>query len=326
MISEVRPQVSGIILMRLFTEGGKVVQGQPLYQIDPSIYQANYAVAMASLAQGQAAYATADAKAARFRPLAAAQAVSEQDYDDAEAAALEAKAAIATARANIQLAHIDLVYTKILSPISGIIGSSTVTQGALVSTDQANALAVVTQLDPIYVDLNESSTEWLRLKRDMVAGSMQSGAGALKVKLTLEDGSLYPLSGTLQFSEVEVDAGTGTVLIRALFANPQQLLLPGMYVHAQIEEGIDQYGILLPQIAVSRNTHGDATVLVAGADNKAELRIIQTGPAVGADWVVTGGLKPGDRVIVDGLLNIQPGALVAPVAEPGTASKSSSGS
>jgi len=318
-ISEVRPQVNGVILKRLFTEGSDVKEGQQLYQIDPSIYQAAYDTAVATLAHDEAEVMSADALVARDKPLVAAQAVSEQDYDDAVAAANEAKADVATARAAIELAHTNLEYTKVLAPISGTISQSVETEGALVTAGQAAPLATVTQLDPIYVDVNEPTSEWLRLKREMDAGQLETtGNGGVKIKLELDDGSTYPLAGKPEFTDVDVDESTGTVLVRAIFPNPQHLLLPGMYVHAEIEEGIDLDGILVPQQAVSHNTHGDATVLVVGKDNVATLRIIQTGPAINGDWVVTGGLQPGERVVVDGLQNVQVGSAVTPVPEDGT--------
>ncbi len=314
MTSDVRPQVNGVILQRLFTEGSEVKEGQQLYQIDPATYQATYDSALATLAHDQAAVETANAKAARYKPLAAAQAVSKQDYDDAAALAKEAEADIATAKATIEQARINLNYTKVLAPISGNIGRSTFTPGALVTANQTSALATVTQLDPIYVDLNQSATVLLRLKRELESGDIQTeDTGAAKVTLKLEDDSIYPLSGTLQFAEVTVDEGTGTVLLRAVFPNPKHLLLPGMYVHAELQEGVDRNAMLLPQQSVSRNTHGDATVLVVDADNKAQLRIIQTQRAVGDQWVVTGGLTAGERVIVDGLQGVRPGMPVQPV-------------
>jgi membrane fusion protein (multidrug efflux system) len=316
MMSDVRPQVDGLILKRLFVEGGDVTAGQQLYQIDPAPYQATYDSAVATLAHDEAALATADLKAARYKPLAEAQAVSQQDYDDARAAALEAKADIASARAMVESAAINLRYTKVLSPISGTIGASSVTPGALVTADQATPLATVTQLDPIYVDVNESANDLLRMKQELAAGQLATqGDNAAKVTLQLDDGSAYKLAGKLQFSQAYVDQSTGTVLLRAIFPNPQHLLLPGMYVHAKLEEGVNLKGILVPQQAVSRNTRGDATVLVVEPDNKAVLRVIQTGPAIGQSWVVTSGLQPGERVIVDGLMNVQPGMTVTPVPE-----------
>ncbi len=316
MTAEIRPQVSGVILKRLFTEGSDVTAGQPLYQIDPAPYQASYDSALAMLKHAQAALATDQAKAARYKPLAAAQAVSEQDYDDAVAATLEDQADIASAKAALDQAEINLQYTKMYAPISGTIGASTVTPGALVTADQATALATVTQLDPIYVDVNEPSATWLRLKQEQDSGKLETQPdGSTKVSLVLEDGSTYPLSGKLEFSDVNVDEMTGTVLVRALFPNPDHLLLPGMYVHAQINEGLDKNGILIPQQAVSHDTHGDATVLLVNAKNMVTQRVIQVSSNVGSDWIVTGGLQPGDKVIVDGLLNATPGQAVSPVDE-----------
>lgn len=316
MTADIRPQVSGVILKRLFVEGSDVKAGQPLYQIDPAPYQATYDSAVATLKHDQAALATDQAQAERYKPLAAAQAVSQQDYDNAVAAVLEDEANIAAAKASIETARINLQYTKMFSPISGTIGASAVTPGALVTADQTTVLATVTQLDPIYVDLNESSTTWLRLKQEMDAGQLDTAAdGAAKVTLTLEDGSTYSLPGKLQFAEVNVDQTTGTVLVRALFPNPQHLLLPGMYVHAELEEGVNKDGILVPQQAVSHNTHGDATVLVIDNKNVVSQKIIQVGANVGNDLVVTGGLQPGDRVIVDGLLNATVGQSVSPTDE-----------
>ncbi|MBN8906723.1 MAG: efflux RND transporter periplasmic adaptor subunit, partial [Rhodospirillales bacterium] len=316
MTSDVRPQVSGVILKRLFTEGSEVTEGQPLYQIDPATYQVSYESALATLAHDQAALATAKAKAARYKPLAAAQAVSTQDYDDAVAAEKEAVADIASARASVEQARINLVYTKVLAPISGHIGRSSVTPGALVTADQTNALATVTQLDPIYVDLNQPATALLRFRKELSNGELERvGGSAAKVTLKLEGGSTYPIAGELQFSEVTVDQGTGTVLLRAIFPNPDHMLLPGMSVHAVLQEGVNRNGILVPQGAVSRNVRGDATVLLLGKDNKAELRVIQTGPAVGADWVVTGGLKPGEHLIVEGLQGVRPAMAVRPAVD-----------
>ena len=228
----------------------------------------------------------------------------------------EDEANVASAKANIESARINLQYTKMYSPISGTIGASSVTPGALVTADQTTALATVTQLDPIYVDLNESSTTWLRLKQEADSGQLETAPdGSAKVTLTLEDGSAYNLPGKLQFAEVNVDQSTGTVLVRALFPNPQHLLLPGMYVHAELQEGVNKNGILVPQQAVSHNTHGDATVLLLNSKNVVSEKIIQIDGNVGSDWVVTGGLKPGDRVIVDGLQNATDGATVSPVDE-----------
>ena len=315
-ISEVIPQVSGIILKRLFVEGSAVTAGQQLYQIDPATYQATYDADMATLARDQAAQAAAQAQAERDKPLAAAQAISQQTYDNDVAAAREAAANVAAAKAAVEQARINLQYTKVLSPISGTIGASSVTQGALVTADQATPLTIVTQLDPIYVDLNESSTTWLRLKQEMEAGQLdRSGENAAKVTLTLEDGSTYSLPGRLQFSAVNVDPSTGTVLVRALFPNPQHLLLPGMYVHAELAEGIDKGALLVPEQAVSHNTAGEATVLVVDDKNIASLRVITTSGNLGNDWIVSSGLQAGERVVVDGLMNATVGQAVTPVDE-----------
>jgi membrane fusion protein, multidrug efflux system len=315
LTADVRPQVSGVILKRLFTEGSEVKEGQQLYQIDPATYRATYDHAVATLAHDEAVLADATARLTRYKSLGAAQVISKQQYDDAAASAREAEADITSARATIEQARINLDYTKVLSPITGRIGHSTVTPGALVTANQISALTTVTQLDPIYVDLNQPVTTLLRFQRELDEGEIErADDGAAKVTLKLEDGRTYPLSGKLEFAEVNVSQSTGTVLVRAIFPNPQRLLLPGMYVHAEIEEGVNRQGILVPQQAVSRNPHGDAVVLVVGDGNKAEARTLTTGPAVGDQWVITGGLKLGERVIVDGLQKVRPGITVAPVA------------
>ena len=316
MTAEVRPQVNGVILKRLFTEGDEVRAGQQLYQIDPATYKASYDTALATLAYDQAALTTARIKAQRYKPLAAAQAISEQDYDDAVASAAEAVANVASARASVEQAQINLDYTKVLSPISGHIGASSVTAGALVTASQTTVLATVTQLDPIYVDVEEPSTLRLQLQKGFVDGDIKKDAnGDIPVGLQLEDNSMYNLKGALQFTAVTVDESTGTVLLRATFPNPDHFLLPGMYVHAVLSQGVHQNGIVVPQQAVSHNTHGDATVLLVGANNKVLLQIIQTGAVVNNQWVVTSGLKAGDRVIVDGLTGLDPGVAVTPAAE-----------
>jgi membrane fusion protein (multidrug efflux system) len=316
MTADVRPQVSGIILKRLFTEGSDVTAGQQLYQIDPATYQASYDTALATLAYDQAALITARIKAERYKPLAAAQAISKQDYDDAVAGAGEAVANVASARASVEQAQINLNYTKVISPISGHIGASSITPGALVTASQTTVLATVTQLDPIYVDVEEPSTLRLQLQVGFANGNMAKDAnGDVPVALQLEDGSMYNLKGALQFTEVTEDESTGTVLLRATFPNPDHFLLPGMYVHAVLSQGVRQNGIVVPQQAISHNTHGDATVILLGSGNKAVLQIIQTGAVVDNQWVVTSGLKAGDRVIIDGLTGLHPGATVTPVAE-----------
>ena len=314
LTADVRPQVSGIVNTRNFIEGADVKAGDQLYQIDPRTYQATYDSAVATLAHDRAALVSARAKSARYKPLAAAQAVSRQDYDDAVAATAEAEADIGTAQASIEQARINLFYTKVAAPISGRIGRSSVTPGALVTASQTTALATVTQLDPIYVDVTQPATTLLRLRQELAASKLQkSGPNQAQVQLILEDGTKYPIPGTLQFSEVTVDQGTGTVLLRAIFPNPDHFLLPGLFVREELQEGVNDQALLVPQGAVSRNTHGDPTVMLVDKDNKAALKIIETSRALGDKWVVTGGIAPGDKVIVDGLQQLRPGASVAPV-------------
>ncbi|MDR3440315.1 efflux RND transporter periplasmic adaptor subunit [Telmatospirillum sp.] len=314
-VADVRPQVGGVILKRLFTEGGEVKAGQQLYQIDPATYQASYDSARATLARAEASLKSARSKVERYKPLVAANAVGKQDYDDAVAAEQQDEADVASGKAAVETAHINLVYTKVLSPISGRIGRSSVTEGALVTTGQATALATVQELDPIYVDVTQSSTEMLRLQREMADGRLQkAGEGQAVAQLVLEDGSEYPEPGKLLFSEVTVDQGTGSVTLRAVFPNPKRLLLPGMFVHARIEEGINDRAILVPQQGVTRNQRGEATALVVGADDKVELRALKVDRTIGDKWLTTDGLKAGDRVIVEGLLTVKPGIAVHAVA------------
>jgi membrane fusion protein (multidrug efflux system) len=321
LTADVRPQVNGVVTRRIFTEGADVRLGQQLYQIDPATYKATYDSAMATLQYDRAALVTARAKAARYKSLAAAQAVSRQDYDDAVAASGEAVANIATAMASIEQANINLAYTKVMAPIAGRIGRSSVTPGALVTASQTTSLATITQLDPIYVDVTQSAGTLLRLKQELAAGQVQrTGPGQAKVTLLLEDGSPYGTPGTLQFSEVNVDQGTGTVALRAIFPNHDHMLLPGLYVRAQLHEGTNANAILVPQQAVSRNSHGDGTVMLVGPGNKAVLRIVQTTRAIGASWLVTGGLTVGDKVIVDGLQQLRPGMAVQATEAPDDAS------
>jgi membrane fusion protein, multidrug efflux system len=301
--ADVRPQVTGIILKRLFVEGTEVKAGQQLYLIDPAPYEATYHSAIAAVA-------SARALAERYKPLAEANAVSKQDYDNAVASHLQAEAAVETARIN-------LIYTKVLSPISGRIGRTLVTEGQLVTANQAAALATVQQLDPVYVDVTQPSTTLLRLRREAAAGQLrQNEAGQTQVRLKLEDGSDYAHTGTLQFSEVTVDTGTGSVTLRGLMPNPDRLLLPGMFVREQIQEGLRQDALLVPQQGVSHNQKGEATALVVGADNTVELRTLETDEAIGDQWVVRSGVKPGDRVIVEGLQAARPGSKVQPEEAP----------
>jgi membrane fusion protein (multidrug efflux system) len=321
LTADVRPQVSGVVTRRIFTEGGDVRTGQQLYQIDPATYKAAYDTAMAALQYDKAALATARAKAARYKPLAAAQAVSRQDYDDAVATSGEAVANIATAMASIEQANINLAYTKVMAPIAGRIGRSSVTPGALVTANQTTALSTITQLDPIYVDVTQPATTLLRLKQELAAGQLQSmGPDQAKVTLLLEDGSAYKAAGVLQFSEVTVDEGTGTVLLRAIFPNHDHMLLPGLYVRAELLEGANDKAILVPQQGLSRNPHGDATVMLVGPGNKVVLQVVQASRAIGANWLVTSGLALGDKVIVDGLQQLRPGMEVQATEVPENAS------
>ncbi|MBS9724323.1 efflux RND transporter periplasmic adaptor subunit [Stutzerimonas stutzeri] len=296
-IAEVRPQVSGIIQKRLFTEGSEVKAGQQLYQIDAAVYEATLKSAQASLASSKSL-------AVRYADLVKDQAVSRQAYDEARAANLQAEA-------DVERARIDLRYTKVLAPISGRIGRSFVTEGALVNNGQAQELATIHQLDPIYVDVTQPARDLLALRREFEQGRLQkSGENAARVSLKLEDGSDYGHEGRLEFSEVTVDPGTGSVTLRAVFPNPDKVLLPGMFVRAQLVAGLKSEAILVPQQGVTRNTKGDPTAMVVNAESKVEVRPIKTERAVGNRWLVGEGLQPGDRVITEGLQFIQPGVEV----------------
>ncbi|WP_026639703.1 efflux RND transporter periplasmic adaptor subunit [Bordetella petrii] len=331
-VAEVRPQVSGIVTKRLFTEGGQVRAGQQLYQIDPALYQASYNSQQAALARAQAQLKTAGLLVQRYKPLAESRAVSRQAYDDAVAARDQAAADVQAAKAALETARISLVYTKVLSPIDGIIGRSSITEGALVTANQAAPLASVQQIDPIYVDVTQSSVDLLRLKSALESGLLQRQADkdSARATLTLADGSQYGHEGTLQFSEVTVDEGTGSVTLRAVFPNPDNKLLPGMFVRARIIEGTVPQGVLAPQRGITRDQRGRPTALVVNAENKAELRLLTVDRAIGDQWLVTSGLQAGDRVIVEGVQNVRPGVDVqarefdasgaAPAATPGTAS------
>ncbi|EJL28252.1 RND family efflux transporter, MFP subunit [Caulobacter sp. AP07] len=309
LVSEVRPQVGGIVKARLFQEGAYVRAGQALYQIDPATYQAAYNSAAAGLAQAQATATAARLKAERYKGLVEINAVSKQDNDDAQAAALTANANVAAQKAAVDSARINLGYTRVLAPISGRIGKSSVTPGALVTASQATALATVQDLSKIYVDLTQSSTEMLKLQRDLATGQL-GRSGSAQVTLKLEDGSTYPVPGRLEFSDVTVDPTTGSVGLRATFDNPNGVLLPGMYVRAVLGKGVANGGMLIPQPAVSRDPKGAATVMVVGAKGAAEPRVITTSQTIGDKWLVTSGLKPGDQVIVEGLQKVRPGAPV----------------
>lgn len=298
-VSEIRPQVSGIIKARLFVEGSNVKVGQPLYQIDPAPYQAAYESALATLADTKV-------KAQRYENLLAQNAVAPQDVDDAKAAYLQAKAAVDTARINLD-------WTRITSPIRGRIGASAVTVGALVTAQQTNALTTVSTLDPIYVDVDQSSSELLALRRAIQNGNLDPTEKlTAKVTLKLDDGSLYPHEGKLQFTDVTVDPTTGAVQLRAIFPNPEGLLLPGLYVREIITEGVDLHGILAPQQGVGHDEKGDPTAMVVDTKNIARLRMLKTGRIIGTDWQVLSGLKAGDRMIVEGLQRVQPDTAVVP--------------
>jgi len=311
-MSEVRPQVSGLIRRRLFTEGEYVRAGQTLYEIDPRLYSASAAEAQASLASAQATAEAARIRAERLKPLAEAQAVSQQDYTDAAAAARQAAAAVQQARARVQTASVNLQFTRVPAPISGRIGRSLFTVGALVTGNQAEPLAVIQGVDPVFVDIQQSSADLLTLRRSLSRGG---GAvpGSATVSLLLEDGSEYGPRGVVQFSEVMVNAATGTVTLRARFPNPEGLLLPGMFVRARFDQAVNTAAILVPQAGVTHNARGEASVFVVDAGNKAAERKVKADRAVGSDWVVTEGLKPGDKVIVQGLAKIKPGAPIKPV-------------
>ena len=309
--SEVRPQVNGIIRRRLFTEGGFVRAGQPLYQIDASLYQAAVDQAAANLASARASVQAAEEKAKRFEPLAKIQAVSQQDYSDALAQARSARAAVAQNAAALETARINLRYTTLSAPISGRIGRSLVTPGGLASANQATPLAVIQQTDPVYVDMQQSSADLTRLRQALASGGVTPGSTSVRLKL--EDGSDYGFAGTVQFSEVTVNEGTGTVTLRARFPNPQGLLLPGMFVTALFDQAVNPSAMLVPQAAVQRDFDGSAFVYLVGKDNKAARRKIVAERTVGPNWVVTGGLKPGDKVITQGVGNLKAGAPVKPV-------------
>lgn len=298
-VAEVRPQVSGIIQKRLFTEGSEVKAGQQLYQIDPATYQA-------TLKSAEARLLSASTLAKRYKLLVEEKAVSQQQYDDANAARLQAEAAVEQAR-------IDVKYTKVLAPIDGRIGRSRITEGALVSNGQAQELAVIQQLDPIYVDVTQSANDLLRLRSDLAEGRLEkSGDNSAQVSLRLEDGSAYPHQGTLEFSEVSVEASTGTVTLRAVFPNPDGILLPGMFVQASLASGVNQQAILAPQQGVSRNSKGQPIAMVLNADNQVESRLLKAERTVGNHWLINEGLNAGDRLITEGLQWIQPGVTVDP--------------
>jgi membrane fusion protein (multidrug efflux system) len=310
-MSEVRPQVAGIVQRRYFQEGSIVRQGQVLYRIDPSLYAASAAQARANLQSANATAEGARIRAERYKPLADMEAVSKQDYTDAAATARQAAAAVAQNRAQLQTAQINLRFTRVEAPITGRIGRSLVTEGALVTTNQADPLAVIQRLDPIYVDIQQSSADLLALRRSLTKDGVIPASAA--VRLTLEDGSEFAQSGTVRFSEVMVSETTGTVTLRASFANPQGILLPGMFVRATLAQSVDTRAFLVPQAGLVRDAKGAAKVWVVGPDNKAKQVDVVADRTQGTNWVVTKGLNPGDKVIVQGVANLKSGAAIKPV-------------
>jgi len=311
-MAEVRPQVTGLITKRLFTEGTIVKKGQALYQIDPRLYRASANQAAANLASAAANATATKAKADRYKPLADMQAVAAQDYTDAQGLARQAAASVQQTRAALETAQINLKFTTVPAPITGKIGRSLYTEGALVTSSQTDPLTVIQRLDPIFVDIQQASADLLRLRRAL-AGGGSSAAGRADVRLTLEDGSDYGQVGDVQFSEAMVDATTGTGTLRARFPNPQGLLLPGMFVRARFAQAIDNNAFLVPQQSVSRDAKGNATVFLVGPGNKAIQRNITATRTVGTNWVVTSGLKPGDKIITQGVGKVKPDQQVRPV-------------
>nr|WP_243843499.1 efflux RND transporter periplasmic adaptor subunit [Sphingomonas vulcanisoli] len=309
--SDVRPQVAGVIKARLFKEGAIVHKGQTLYQIDPSLYRAAVNQAQANVQSAEASRDTAVIKAQRYKPLAAMQAVAAQDYSDAAAAAKQAVAAVAQNKAALDTARINLRFTTVPAPITGRIGRSLFTTGALVTNAQTDPLAQIQRLDPIYVDIQQSSSDLLALRQELRKGGVVPSAATVKLKL--EDGSEYGPTGTLEFAEAVVDTNTGAVTLRARFPNPQGLLLPGMFVRAVLSQATTDNGILVPQQAVTRDPQGNASVMLVGSDNKPVSRTVTTSQTVGANWLVTSGLKPGDKVITEGLSKLKPGQAIKPV-------------
>ncbi|HDS4949643.1 efflux RND transporter periplasmic adaptor subunit [Klebsiella aerogenes] len=305
-VAEVRPQVSGIILKRNFVEGSDIKAGESLYQIDPATYQAAWNSAKGDEAKAEAAAAIAHLTVKRYVPLLGTQYISQQEYDQAVATARQADADVVAAKAAVESARINLAYTKVTSPIDGRIGKSTVTEGALVTNGQTDAMATVQQLDPIYVDVTESSNDFMRLKQE----SLQRGDDSKSVQLIMENGQPYSLKGSLQFSDVTVDESTGSITLRAVFPNPQHTLLPGMFVRARIDEGVNPQAILVPQQGVTRTPRGDATVMIVNAQNQVENREVTAAQAIGDKWLITGGLQNGDKVIVSGLQKVRPGITV----------------
>jgi membrane fusion protein (multidrug efflux system) len=311
-VAEIRPQVNGLILKRMFTEGSNVKAGQVLYQIDPAPFQARLDNAKAALEKAEAQLLSVRSRAERYRKLIAHNAVSRQDYDDAVAAEKQVLAEIYYCKATIETARINLGYTRVVAPISGRIGKSNVTEGAIVTAYQPVALATIQQLDPVYVDVSQSTSELLRLRG--VSKNGAGGDGEKDVELVLEGGVRYPLKGTLKFRDVTVDATTGSVTLRLVFPNPENILLPGMFVRAVVKEGVCENAVRLPQQAVSRDTKGNPFALIVDSENSVQRRMLVVDRAIGNTWLVTSGLESGDRVIVEGMLKVRPGAAVRVVS------------
>jgi membrane fusion protein (multidrug efflux system) len=310
-VSEVRPQVSGVILRRLFQEGSVVRQGQTLYQIDPSIYAAQAAQAAANLQSARANAVAARTRAERYAPLAKMEAISKQDYTDALAQARQAEAAVAQNGASLRAAQVNMRFTRVPAPISGRISLSNVTEGALVTANQTDPLATITRLDPVFVDIQQSTADLLKLRQALAKGGAVPTTA--QVRLKLPDGSDYGFTGTVEFSQVIVDQGTGTVTIRARFANPESILLPGMYVTAEFAQAVQTSAVLVPQQAISRDPQGNATLFVVGPGNRAVQRTVVADRTQDQYWVVTQGLAPGEKVITQGLANLRDGAAIKPV-------------
>lgn len=313
-MSEIRPQVSGIIQKRLFVEGSEVKAGQVLYQIDPATYQEAYASAKAAAMKAEGNLEPARLREERFRELVKIKAVSQQEYDDANAAFKLASADVAATKAAVESARINLAYTRVTAPISGRIGKSSVTPGALVTANQPASLATVQQLDPTYVDVTQSTSDLLRLKQRLEDGRLnQKGKDQNKVRIVLEDGTVYPIEGMLQFRDVSVDPTTASVTLRMTFSNPKGVLLPGMFVRALVKEGVNENAILIPQQSVARDPKGNPYALVLDAGGKVEQRKLTLDRAIGSEWLVSAGLAPGDRVIAEGMQKVRPGSPVKAV-------------
>jgi membrane fusion protein (multidrug efflux system) len=311
LVAEVRPQVSGIIQKRFFTEGSDVKAGELLYQIDPATYEAAYAGAKAALARAEANVMSIRSRVQRYKELVSINAVSQQDYDDAFAALKQAEADIEATKAATETARINLAYTRVTASITGRTGKSNVTVGALVTANQPTPLTIIQQLDPIYVDATQSSANLLQLKRNLAAGRIKGGSpDQARVKLLLEDGISYPLEGTLKFSDVTVDPSTGSFILRVVFPNPKHMLLPGMYARVLVQEGVAEQAILAPQQGVSRDPKGNPVALIVDAEGKAQQRMITIDRAIGDRWLISSGLAPGDQVIIEGSQKVRPGTSV----------------